>query len=344
MEPRVSLLMPNRDNAPLLDLVLGRLAQNTTYPDVELVVVDDGSTDGSQAILRAWRDSGRLPAMRLIERDHSGVVEALNAGLQAATGDLVVQLDADASIETPGWLERMVAFFTSDERIGAVTGKVVLDTGEIHACGMSIIGSEGLHDGGTTITEPVGARTYHQRVLRPRESRYSPRAAEVDGGIGCCLMYGRSQALAVGGYDPGYAPVWFDDFDLTLALRRNGLKVFFLPDVRVVHHLRRRAMTEGLTVRRRISAAVRGTLKLLLPPRARQRILRALDLDSAPREHKERLAHHYSYWRQKWGFDLLNPDMDAVRERWGDTEICWRTNPAMRRAGEQIVAAWDSRA
>ena len=56
--PRVSLVMPNRDNAPVLDLVLDRLAENTTYPDVELVVVDDGSTDGSLEILGA----GATPA------------------------------------------------------------------------------------------------------------------------------------------------------------------------------------------------------------------------------------------------------------------------------------------
>ena len=94
--------MPNRDNAPVLDLVLDRLAANTTYPDVELVVVDDGSTDGSLEILRRWRDSGRFPEFRLIEREHGGVVEALNAGLAAATGELVVQLDARRVGGDPG--------------------------------------------------------------------------------------------------------------------------------------------------------------------------------------------------------------------------------------------------
>src|SRR5436189_3774461 len=111
--PSVSLLMPNRDNAPLLDLVLERLADNTQYPDVELIVVDDGSTDGSREILRRWRDSGRFADFSLIEREHGagGVVDALNHGLRAASGEVVVQLDADASIETAGWLEKMVGFF-----------------------------------------------------------------------------------------------------------------------------------------------------------------------------------------------------------------------------------------
>lgn len=84
--PPVTLLLPNRNNGPVLDLVMSRLVQNTTYPDFEVVVVDDGSTDESLSILRRWRDSAAFSAFTLIEREHGGVVEALNAGLGAAAG------------------------------------------------------------------------------------------------------------------------------------------------------------------------------------------------------------------------------------------------------------------
>ena len=334
--------MPNRDNERLLDLVLDRLATNTTYPDTELIVVDDGSTDASVEILRRWRDSGRFSEFKLLEREHGGVVEALNAGLEAASGELVVQLDADASVETPGWLERMVEFVDCDDRVGAVTAKVVFDHGEIHACGIEVVVPEGLHDGGTRITEEIGRREYHGRVLRPREGECDAceRPAEVDGGIGCCMIYRRDAALAAGGYDPGFAPVWFDDLDLTLSLRRRGLKVFFLPDVRVVHHLGTRG--DPMPARRRAAAVAKALARRLLPERAGVRAVRAMGLDRAPREHRERLAHHYAYWREKWGFDLLNPDLDEVSARWGDTEICWRTSPERREAGEQIVAAYEA--
>src|SRR5579875_3220848 len=102
--PSVSLLMPNRNNAGILDHVLDRLATNTTYSNVELLVVDDGSTDTSVEILRRWRDSGRFAEFRLVEREHRGVIDALNEGLGLATGELVVQLDADASVESSGWV------------------------------------------------------------------------------------------------------------------------------------------------------------------------------------------------------------------------------------------------
>jgi GT2 family glycosyltransferase len=340
--PRVSLVIPNRDNARVLDLVLERLAVHTTYPDVEVVLVDDGSTDSSREILRRWRDSGRLPDFRLIEREHGGVVDALNAGLRAATGELVVQLDADAAIETPGWLERMVAFFESDRRIGVVTAKVVFPWGDVHACGVNVIGARGFHDRGTEVSEPVGRRTNHQRVSRPAEDDCAAcrHIAEVDGGIGCCMMYRREVALAVGGYDAGFSPVWLDDVDLALSIRRHGRKVFFLPDVRVVHHLDIKSLQREVPLRGRAALSVLWRARKLVSPSVRSRARQALGLDRAPVEHSERLAHHYAYWRRKWGFDILNPDMSAVHDRWGDTEICWSTNREMREAGERIVAAY----
>jgi GT2 family glycosyltransferase len=324
--PLVSLLLPNRNNGPILDHVLERLAENTTYSETEVIVIDDGSSDDSRTILRRWRDAGRFPAFRVIEQDHAGVIEALNNGLREAGGELVVQLDADASVETPGWLERIVPFFLSDPQIGVVTAKVVFEWGEIQTCGVDVIGPEGFHGRGSTITEPVGKRTYHERVER-RGDGECPKCdatAEVDGGAGCCMMYRREVALELGGYDSGFAPVWFDDLDLTLRMRTHGLKVFFRPDVRVVHHV-----GQG-----RHGARLSG----VLPVRARHRIAGRLGLHPLPREQRDRLAHHYRYWREKWGFDLLNPDMEALRRRWGGTELCWRFDEGMREAGERIAS------
>jgi glycosyltransferase involved in cell wall biosynthesis len=338
--PPVTLLLPNRDNAPVLELVLERLAANTRYENFELLVVDDGSTDGSLEILRRWRDSKRLPELRLIERAHSGgVVDALNAGLDAASGELIVQLDGDASLETEGWLGKMVDFFLSNERIGVVTGKIVFDWGDIHTCGVDVVGPEGFHDRGAEITEPVGRRHYHQRILRSPEDDCATcdSIAEVDGGIGACMMYRREVALEIGGYDPGWAPVWFDDLDLTLCIRRHGLKVFYLPEVRAVHHVGRRL--EDAPAPKRALTSVRKRIGATLPPATRSRISQRLNLDRPPRSSWARLQHHYSYWREKWGFDMLNPNMDAVLERWGGTEVCWRYDPEMREAGERIASA-----
>jgi hypothetical protein len=49
------------------------------------------------------------------------------------------------------------------------------------------------------------------------------------------------------------------------------------------------------------------------------------------------VADHFAYWRKKWGWDMLNPDMEAIRTRWGNTEICWNLNPEMRQAGQLVI-------
>ena len=336
--PPVSILLPNRDNAPVLDLVLERLAANTLYGNFELIAIDDGSTDGSLEILRRWRDSKRFSEFNLIEHEHRGVVDALNAGLEAATGELVVQMDADASMETAGWLGRMVDLLTSDERIGVVTGKIVFDWGEIHTCGVDMLGPDGFHDRGAVVEEPVGERTYHQRIVRRREDDCATcdTLAEVDGGIGCCMLYRREPAIEIGGYDPRWAPVWFDDLDLTMCMRREGLKVFYLPDVRVIHHVGRRVEDDPFV--KRALLKTRRAVGKTLPVRLRRRISMKLNADLPPPHVWERLEHHYAYWREKWGWDILNPDIDAIQKRWGGTEICWRYDDGMREAGEWIAA------
>lgn len=344
--PAVSLLIPNRNNEPALDLVLSRLEANTSYDNVELVIVDDGSTDASRTILRRWRDSGRLPNFRLIEREHRGVIETLNVGLAAAEGDIVVQMDADASVETPQWVEKMLALFCSDERVGVVTGKVVIDDGHVHTYGVNLVGPEGMHDRGTTIEEPLGKRSLHSRVARPldSESPLGRRVAEVDAGMGCCMMYRRETALEVGGYDDGFAPVWFDDLDLALSIRKRGKKAFFLPDVLVCHRLSMRATREAPGPRRTAALRAAGGRALgLLPPRAGYAVGRALAVSGLPPAQHARLRHHYAYWQSKWGWDFLNPDMEAILARHGGTEVCWAFDEGMRAAGREIISAFEDR-
>lgn len=345
MSPAVSLILPNRNNAPVLELALGRLAEHTTYPDVELIVIDDGSDDGSLEILRAFRDSRRFGGeVTLLERSHSGVAPSLNAGLERARGELVVSLDGDATIETPGWLERMVRLAELDPLVGAVCAGVVLDTGRVHAYGVDVIGPEGLHDRPTLIDEPVGARTLHSKVRRPAPPPH-PDLAEVDAAIGCCLLFPRAAAAELGGYDEGYAPVWFEDLDLTLGLRRLGLKVFCLPEVQVLHRQSLRNPREGSGgAGERAGRALRRAVGGAVPQRVKDRVVAAAGLDRPSEAVLARLAGHYAHWRERWGFDPLNPDMDAVMRRWGDGELCWAYDAARLRAGAEIVARYEASA
>lgn len=344
--PAVTLLLPNRNNDRVLELMLDRLLTNTTYGDFELVVVDDGSEDESRRILRSWHASRRFRDFTLIEQEHSGVVEALNAGLAAAGGELVVQLDGDATVETVGWLEPMVDFLLSDPRVGVVCPLVTYEHGVIHAAGVTMIDEHGLRDRGSVPTEPAGSRTLHTLVSRRRPAsagRLVTEAAEVDAAIGVCMLYRRDMAEALGGYDPGFSPVWFDDLDLSLAARRLGSKVFFVPGVEVVHRMSLRNDRARVTPTGRLLAQARSRVAKRAPRRLRTKVreLERRDTGLTPLQLR-RLDHHYEYWRTKWGFDLLNPDMEKLRARYDGTEVCWAYDAASKAAGEAIAAQWTS--
>jgi GT2 family glycosyltransferase len=340
--PHVSLVMPNKNNDPVLDLFFEKLDAHTTYRDIEVIVVDDGSTDRSREILRRWRDSGRFPSFDLIERESSGIIETLNAGLARARGEVVVRLDGDATIETPGWLEKMLGFFESDERIGVVVAKIVFDSGHLHSYGMHIVCPEGVHDRGTTITEPVGARTLDINVERPlaQPGDEGHAIAEIDGAIGCCTMFARRDAEEIGGFDTIYNPVGFEDFDFALSTRRLGKKVFFFPEVEVIHRLTLRNPRQDSSRTEWTLWRLRRRIGDVFPQSVRNLVARAAKLGDHDPARVELLKRHYQAWHGKWGWDPINPDMDLILSRYGDSEVCWQYDEARRRAGEAIVEAW----
>jgi GT2 family glycosyltransferase len=341
--PLVSLLVPNMNNGPALDLFFRKLELNTGYRNAEVIVADDGSTDSSLTVLRRWRASGRFPAFTLIEREHSGIVDTLNEALAHARGELIVRMDGDATVETPGWLEAMLRLHSLDESVGVVAGRVVLDSGLVHAYGVNCICPEGFHDGGTRITEPVGRRTMHGNVERPPEHEASADGVrEVDGAIGCLQLFSRELALEIGGWDTGFSPVWFEDVDFTLEARRRGRKVFLLPEVRVLHRVGLR--NPRTTKPRRTELALLGLNRAIgrfVPQPIKDRVSRAARLEPELDPDKMALVRrHYAYWREKWGFDMLNPDMEEIRRRYAGTEICWALDEERREHGRRIAAAY----
>jgi GT2 family glycosyltransferase len=339
--PYVSLILPNRNNDRVIDLFFEKLAAHTTGPAYELVVVDDGSTDRSLDKLRRWRESGRFATFTLVEKPWSGIVDTLNAALAHARGEVIVRLDGDATLESPGWLETMLRLLESDPRVGVVTGRTVFDNGRVHSYGFNVVCPEGIHDRGTTITEPPGQRTLDLNVERPLDSE-SPLAgvpAEVDSAGGCCMMFRAADAAAVGGFDTRYSPVWVEDFDFALGIRRLGKKVFFVPDVLVIHRVGLRNPRHQATRRERALYAARHRIGHLVPERLRAAAAAAGRIGHHDPRHQEQLRKHYASWERKWGWDPLNPRLDDILERYADTEICWAYDDERRAAGEAILRA-----
>jgi len=110
--PRVSVLMPvynaERDLRPAIDSVLGQ-----TFGDFEFLIVDDGSSDRSLAIVSGYRD----PRIRVLPLERSGFAAALDHGLDEARGELVARMDAD-DVCLPDRLALQVAFMDAHPQIG----------------------------------------------------------------------------------------------------------------------------------------------------------------------------------------------------------------------------------
>jgi glycosyltransferase involved in cell wall biosynthesis len=92
MKPLASVLLPVHDAANTLEVCLRSIVRQTE-PQFEVLVVDDGSTDDTVAIARAFASGD--PRFRVIERSHEGLVPTLNAGIEHARGDIIVRMDGD---------------------------------------------------------------------------------------------------------------------------------------------------------------------------------------------------------------------------------------------------------
>jgi glycosyltransferase involved in cell wall biosynthesis len=90
--PEVSVLMPCYNAANMVDTALESILSQT-LSDLEVIVVDDGSTDGSPQKLEAW--AARDGRVQVIPQAHTGIIEALNAGLQVCQSEFVARMDAD---------------------------------------------------------------------------------------------------------------------------------------------------------------------------------------------------------------------------------------------------------
>jgi glycosyltransferase involved in cell wall biosynthesis len=110
VRPRVSVVMPVYNGAVFLEAAVASvLAQSC--PDFELVVVDDGSTDETPAILAQLAEGDAR--IRLLRKPNSGISDTLNAGIEAARGEWIARLDAD-DLMLPQRLERQLAFVDAD--------------------------------------------------------------------------------------------------------------------------------------------------------------------------------------------------------------------------------------
>jgi GT2 family glycosyltransferase len=204
---RVAVVIPNWNGEQWLPGCLDSLAAQTRSAD-EVIVVDNGSTDGSTALIRE-----RYPWVRLIELGHNtGFAFACNRGVSDATGaDHVALINTDIVLE-PDWLDRMVAAL--GDGIGSVASKMVdLDDPNV------------IYDAGDVLRRD-GACDQRGRFLKD-DGRWD-EPGPVFGACAGAALYRRDAFLGAGGFDERFF-MYLEDVDLALKLRLLGWECVYEP-------------------------------------------------------------------------------------------------------------------
>ena len=209
-KPRFSVVIISRNEGQELESTVANVVETLPDEQRELIVVDDGSTDGSTGFLR------RMPSVRVVRSEGIGVARSRNLGASHASGDIVVF--ADAHVRAPaGWAEP-IADALRDPAVGAVApGVYSLTEPRRRGFGLDLVGAD-LH-----------ARWKGKLAQQPYEVAVLP---------GCFLAMRRSTVRATGGLDPEMRQLGGNDGELTLRLWLLGYRQLVVPQVEVGHLFR----------------------------------------------------------------------------------------------------------
>jgi N-acetylglucosaminyl-diphospho-decaprenol L-rhamnosyltransferase len=226
--PRLAVVVVSYEARETLLASLGALHAHASLP-LELVVVDNASTDGSPDAVRA-----RYPeVLAIANAENAGFARGCNQGWRASRAPYVLFLNPDAEV-TPGAVEALVRLLESRPAVGAAGPRTRGSDGTIQV------------STGPDLT-PLAERRQRRLVLGVAR-RAAPALAEAEAlharehepawVSGSCLVARRTALEAVGGFDERFF-LYEEDADLCRRLREAGWRVVFTPEAEVKHHLGR---------------------------------------------------------------------------------------------------------
>ncbi len=194
---------------------------------LELIVVDNGSSDGSALAVVQEFPEARI----VLSSENKGFAWANNRGASEASGDLLLFVNSDV-VFLDHAIETLAEYLKLNQDIGAVGPKVLNPDGSLQFSGKR------LPNVGTGVLVATGLH-YRLPWRRPWEDYYMlpesyATVQEVDHLTACCLMVRREVWDAVGGFDEGYF-MYFEDIDWCLRARKMGHKLAYVPQASVIH-------------------------------------------------------------------------------------------------------------
>ncbi len=219
-----SIILASRNEGALLERTLGSMLGAACDMPYEIIVVDDGSTDGS---ISADPPAAGVP-VHSIRTPGLGIAPARNTGARLATGDMLVFCDAHIVVPD-GWLDAM-AHALEDERCDAVTPGIGPLEPEASPALYKLAFSAPLH--------AIGCgrifRTLIDNTWLPRHSR--PRECPILSG-GCFAIRGDAWRH-VGGYEDAFRGYGYDEEEISLKLWMFGHRLMTVPEVVILHKFR----------------------------------------------------------------------------------------------------------
>lgn len=221
--PRVSAVIPTKDRLDLLEKCLIGLRDMTDYPDLEVVIVDNGCAD--PAFEERIKAAAGNIALKVVE-DHGpfNFSRLINQGVAATSGEMLLLLNDDVEPIETGWLHRMVET-AMDESVGAVGARLLYPDGSVQHGGV-VIG--------------IGGVCGHLwKGLKPEEAEANPYVALPSRRLavtGACIALRADAFRQVGGLNEADFAVAFNDIDLCLRLHEAGLRTVYRGDSVLTHH------------------------------------------------------------------------------------------------------------
>jgi len=217
--PLVSILVLNWNGERVIKSSLDSI-RKLDYPNIEVIVVDNGSTDASIDII-----SNEFPDFRLLKNSKNlGFSAGMNIGIQESRGDLILLYNNDA-IAHPASLSEMVKTIRSDDKIGIVGGLILYNEPK------DAIGSRGGKF--DPVTGVIWAEGHGKKLVAEDQLKENP-VTDLDYISGCVLLVRKDVIQKIGLFDE-QAILWGQDLDWCLKARRAGFKCVLNPSAIIWH-------------------------------------------------------------------------------------------------------------
>ena len=253
----ISVAIVSYNTRDLLRECLRSLQEHSAEANLEIIVIDNASHDGSAPMVR-----DEFPAVQLIESAHNaGYGAANNRALAQARGEYVWILNSDTTIES-GAMATMLDWMCADPRCGAIGTRLILADGS----------TQNSYDFDLSWRAVFAEQTYLDKLLpsqRYSVSDWELGARAVPYLCGASLLVRRAAWQELGGFDESYF-MYFEDIDLCSRLREAGWELCYLPDARVHHHLGASSARDWRDRARMVSHYNRGRLRFLVRNRAQK--------------------------------------------------------------------------